>query len=79
MSARPTPVEIVQPDHSIPKLLGMLLGSLVNHAISAWLVMLLLPVVWRPVGYWWALSAVLIVRFAAQPEVAYKLWSRSAR
>lgn len=73
------PVEIVRPNHSARKSLGMLLGVIVALVVRAWLLMLLTPIVWHPVSYGYALTLIVVVDMILGDRSTYRFWTREAR
>lgn len=74
-----TPVEIVRPEKGLRESLVDFFYSVAVLALRAWLVMLLLPVVWKPVGYWWSLALVAVVGILTTSADDHRLWTRSDR
>ena len=57
----PQPVEIVRPEQDGPSKIANFLIPFVNLALRAWIVMLLAPQFWHPIGYWQSVAACLFV------------------
>ena len=69
-----TPVRIVRPTRSITDVLFELLYTLGDLAFTAWLVMLVAPLVGFRPGYWVAFCVVAVVRAVITVD-SYRIWT----
>lgn len=75
---RPIPVEIIRPNRTRSEWAVAILAHVCTMLIRAWIVMLLVPLVWRPLGYGTSLALCLVVSELLGARDSHESWTRKA-
>lgn len=71
------PVTIHRPAVPTAVMVGKYLGLGIRLLLRAWVVMLLVPIVWQPVGFWWCVAALAIVTLVLDSGGEWLWWTKS--
>jgi len=78
--AEPLQVEIVRPKQDPATRIATVVSPFAILAFRAWIVMLLAPQFWHPVGYWKSVAACLLVSYLVGGKGAdYLRWTRDRK